>query len=392
MNTSKQYSAASVALVRALTLIALCSVGGCATTREGPVAGQEVAFFPSPVSLAASGEWSLTIQGRVFEPAEHSGGRQALITWAANTLAPAMAASPADAEQSARFRERAGYLLADSAGNTRVTVKVGQQLIPLPASNSAGYFTADIPLSDQQVSRLARAGRISFTTVPGSPGAPTFTGAAVVVPAEGLLVVSDVDDTIKVTDIVDRKQALKNTLLEPFAPVPGMPALYRSWQAALGPRIHFHIVSAGPWQLNAPLQRFVEEEGFPPFTWTMRSVDISNPAAVVATLTSDPRGFKRQAIQALMTRFPRRHVLLVGDSGEHDPEVYADIVAEFGDRVDAVFIRNVTEQDCGSERYQRYQDFVADLRTTKLSVFRDPGELPPLTPESPGQALCPPRR
>ena len=367
------------------SLAAFISASGCAAVREGPAAGQEVVFFPAPASLSAAGEWSLTIQGRIFEPAGQSAGRQAVITLAARTLAPLLGVSPADAEQSDRFRERAGLLLSDSAGNTRVSVQLGEAPIALPASDPAGYFTADLTLSAAQVAALTRAGSISFASLPNGANGKVFAGQVMPLAEEGVIVVSDVDDTIKVTNIRQQREKLENTLLKPFAAVPGMAELYRSWQAAFGPGMHFHIVSAGPWQLYEPLRRFTEDAAFPPFTWSMRSLDIGSPAAVLAALATDARDYKRQAIRALMIRFPKRHVVLVGDSGEQDPEVYADIVDEFMDRVDAVFIRNVSGEGCAAERYRK---LFADEGASKLSVFVDPGELPPLAPASPGRALC----
>jgi phosphatidate phosphatase APP1 len=68
--------------------------------------------------------------------------------------------------------------------------------------------------------------------------------------------------------------------------------------------------------------------------------------------------------------------VLVGDSGERDPEVYATILSEFAERVDAVFIRNVSRED-QKARYERL--FPGKEARVKLKVFQDPKELPPLT-------------
>ena len=45
----------------------------------------------------------------------------------------------------------------------------------------------------------------------------------------GMTVISDIDDTIKITQVRDRRAALRNTFLEPFAPVPGMAKVYSGW-------------------------------------------------------------------------------------------------------------------------------------------------------------------
>ena len=165
-----------------------------------------------------------------------------------------------------------------------------------------------------------------------------------------------------------------------------MPALYRSWMELLGPRIHFHVVSAGPWQFNEPLRRFTEGAGFPAFTWDMRSIDIGDVSVLLKEMnphTNDMYEFKLQKIRAFMARFPKRHVVLVGDSGEKDPEVYAKILSEFPNRVDGVFIRNVHRED-QKDRYVKL--FRSREAAAKLRVFQDPGELPPLIP-TPGEIV-----
>jgi len=43
-----------------------------------------------------------------------------------------------------------------------------------------------------------------------------------------------------------------------------------------------------------------------------------------------------------MKLFPELKFILIGDSSQHDPEIYRQIVAEFPERVKAIYIRDVT--------------------------------------------------
>ena len=353
----------------ALALLAAC-LAGCATTADAPGQGQEVLLAPSIASVSGPTGWSMLIQGRIFEPPEGSSGRQALI----DALAPAMGADPTDA----LYRARAGYFVSDSIRNARISVSIGDRIVPLPPSDPAGCIAGEVRLSNDEVQRLSRDGVITFTTLSTPANATRFPGTAMLVPEDGLIVVTDMDDTIKDTHVLDRTEAKANTFVRPFRPVAGMPELYRAWQQAAGPRIHFHVVSAGPWQFHEPLRRFTEGAGFPAFTWDMRSVDITDPRVLIdETLKADPKrlyDFKVSRIRALMERLPKRHFVLVGDSGERDPEVYATIVSEFPDRVDAVFIRNVTAEGQGAPRYAKLYPTAGAIG--KLKVFADPAELP----------------
>jgi phosphatidate phosphatase APP1 len=355
-------------------VLLLVLLNGCATiARQGPAAGQEVAFFPSAASLVDDNEWSIRIQGRIFEPPDSSSPvRQKLI----DLLALRLHADPKDT----LYRERAGYFVSDSIRNTQVSVKIGDRTIPLSPSNAAGYFTTDTVLPKSEVEQLARDGVITFSSVPTDTNSRPFFGTVRLVPEEGVTVVTDIDDTIKVTNMHDSKEKEANTFLRPFTAVTGMPELYGTWKRDLGERIHFHVVSAGPWQFNEPLRRFFEEVRFPPFTWDMRSIDIGGDIVVDLREASPDlervRAFKVEKIRALIARFPKRSFVLVGDSGERDPEVYSSILSEFPERVDAVFIRDVTGEDRTASRYRK---LFPCSTSDKLRVFRNPSELPALT-------------
>jgi phosphatidate phosphatase APP1 len=368
-----------------VALIALLSLAwlpgsNAAIARDGPAAKQEVVFFPSVASVAEGNQWLLTIQGRVHTPAEHSATRQKLI----DALALRLHADKNDK----LYRERAGYFVSDSSRNTRVSVILGNRVIPLSLSNAAGYFSTDILMTQAEAAQLAQDGVIAFTSSPTAANPRRFDGTVTLVPETGVTVITDVDDTVKVTNIADAKEKEANTFMRPFAAVPGMPERYRSWQQALGERIHFHVVSAGPWQFNEPLRQFFTQAGFPAFTWDMRTIDIGGNI-IVDLREANPvpqkiQDFKVAKIRAFMTRFPQRTVVLVGDSGERDPEVYAAILSAFPQRVDAVFIRDMTNQDRTHPRYQRL--FPGDA-AQKVQVFRDPAALPPLSSTAGGNRV-----
>jgi phosphatidate phosphatase APP1 len=78
---------------------------------------------------------------------------------------------------------------------------------------------------------------------------------------------------------------------------------------------------------------------------------------------------KKQKIREIMTHFPSRTFVFVGDSGEADPEVYREIKDDpkFGHRVQAIFIRTVTESKEG--RLDGMQVIEARRVTRDVSEF-----------------------
>jgi hypothetical protein len=167
---------------------------------------------------------------------------------------------------------------------------------------------------------------------------------------EGVSVVSDIDDTIKVTEVpAGKKIVLARTFLQGYEEAPGMRDRYlqiRDEHADAS----FHYVSGSPWQLYSLLQQFlITETGFPEGTFHMKSLrknlfdrdswhDIRNFVIAGESVTLEQ---KIEQITALMLNLPRRKFILIGDSGEKDPEVYRAMVGLFPGQVKEIRIRDV---------------------------------------------------
>ena len=103
-----------------------------------------------------------------------------------------------------------------------------------------------------------------------------FTPAAaelLLIPPTGLSIISDIDDTVKLSDVLNKRELLRNTFLREFVPVEGMAELYRHWGEEH--EAVFHYVSASPWQLQPELEGFLRNSGFPPATFHLKSVRLN---------------------------------------------------------------------------------------------------------------------
>jgi phosphatidate phosphatase APP1 len=158
----------------------------------------------------------------------------------------------------------------------------------------------------------------------------------------------------------------------PFEAVPGMAGAYSRW---IGPGGHLHFVSSSPWQLFAPLTDLVSASGFPAATFDLKRVRPRDLLTTADLLLADPLQTKPPAIRALFEKFPKRKFVLVGDSGEKDPEVYGPIAKEFASQVVRIFIRDVTGEARDADRYTRAFDGVA---ADKWVIFQDATKLPPV--------------
>jgi phosphatidate phosphatase APP1 len=158
----------------------------------------------------------------------------------------------------------------------------------------------------------------------------------VIDPKAPFFVISDFDDTVAVTEVLDKKKLLEHSLLNDELSQPvveGMPQFYDCLQADRAARPVFALVSGSPVQYVGRIDTFLKRHRFPNFGLYLRDLGPN-------TLSD----YKQPIIRALLKAVPQK-VVLVGDSGEHDPEVYAQMRTEFPDRVLAVYIRNAGHAD-----------------------------------------------
>ena len=78
------------------------------------------------------------------------------------------------------------------------------------------------------------------------------------------------------------------------------------------------------------------------------------------------------AIEEILTAFPTRTFILIGDSGEEDPEVYANLLREHTEQVVRVAIRNVTK---ASRDDTRFAPLFEGIPPERWLLFEDPKEL-----------------
>ena len=145
-------------------------------------------------------------------------------------------------------------------------------------------------------------------------------------------VISDIDDTIVASHVTKKLRMVLTAALsnartrKPFA---GVAAFYRALHAGVNP---FFYVSKSPWNLYAPLIEYLEVQDLPRGPLMLRDFGFSMK-----------KSHKREAIEAVLATYPKLKFILIGDSGEDDPEIYAAVVHRFPQRIRAIYIRAVSE-------------------------------------------------
>ena len=137
-------------------------------------------------------------------------------------------------------------------------------------------------------------------------------------------------------------------------------------------------MSGSPWQLYPALADFVQREGFPRGSFNLRQFRVKDKSAV-EFLENRTLEYKLGVINTLMRRFPERQFVLVGDSGEKDPEVYKELASRFPNQVRAILIRDVRGEDLSSDRFVKLYEKLPEHITRR--VFRETRELADFSPQ-----------
>lgn len=336
-----------------------------------------VSFFPTFAHLdEETRTWVLNIHGWIYEPEMDSLRRR----MALGLLRRALDLDK-EAEETALFKQRAGTFLVDNERGKRVAIKLGDRTITLNDSDERGHFLGTVRLHADEAQKLLAAQkskdrRLTFQAVLPEGDQRTIEGSVQLIDIAGLSVISDVDDTIKISEVRNKKALLANTFLREFAAVPGMAAVYEKWAEA---GVTFHYVSASPWQLYAFLAEFREHSKFPPGSFHMKTFRWKDSSFL--SLLSSPEKYKPGVIEPIFKTFPGRRFVLVGDSGEKDPEIYADLARKYPKQVARILIRDVTDEDAAAGRYRKC---FAGLQRELWTIFRDPATIKQVVAELAG--------
>lgn len=174
-------------------------------------------------------------------------------------------------------------------------------------------------------------------------------------------IISDIDDTILISHAtqIGKKFWLsisKNAYTR--RPFPGVSELYRILSNE-GKNPVFYV-SSSDWGLNDLIKDFLQYRGIPlgPLLLKDLHVNLRN----IWKSGGGSHAHKSEKLQLILNLFPGMKFILIGDSGQHDPEIYATLIKRNPGRILIVYIRQIKENDA-NRKYTMEKEIL-------------PGELP----------------
>lgn len=257
---------------------------------------------------------------------------------------------------------RIGARLGDAAAEA-VTDEDGFFWIALP--RPAGGPDAPGPLEAE----------LRLLDPPPEKPAPKAATVRIDVPsAAARAFVSDLDDTVLYTYATEKLRMLRLLLFRAAhqrLPFPGVAAFYdalRSGPTERDVTNPFFYVSSSAWNIYDLLRDFLDLNGLPRGPILLRPFRLS----FGSLFRKGRHDHKLDRIEELLAAYPELPFVLIGDSGQRDPELYAHVARRHPERVDAIYLRDVRPT---AARHAEVEAIRAELAGRDVHVLLVPDSL-----------------
>jgi len=226
----------------------------------------------------------------------------------------------------------------EPGGGGAQTATGGTQDIHLPYNTTAeGDFATFVPIQNLGLLNGNETGQIQRLNT-YVEGASLGNATAYLVPREGLTIISDIDDILRVTKIYEPKEGLLNSFARPFTPWENMPDIYANWSMSI-PDTHFHYLTTTPEQVTRNYMQFIYST-YPGGSFDTRPLNFSD---ISATLS-----IRKFLLTRIFETFPQRKFILVADTSNSDVmKDYPAMATMFPGQVQCIFLRNTSATDSG---------------------------------------------
>ena len=345
--------------------------------REDETNNENVLPLPTFAFPTDEHTWRIFIHGYVYKNKQRKLKRRLLLNVLRRLLEP-----PHEELNGELFEQRIAPFFSIPCKGRRIRVALGECSFGLRRkSRRNGRFRDKLDFSNHDLaaalgepsgafvdpSRFPMTVPIRYLATNKTGSSESSHGQVRLIPRQGLSVISDIDDTIKDSQVENRSELLANTFLREFRVFEGMAKVFREWAEA---GAEFHYVTASPWQLVQPLVNMLQQFEFPLGSLHPRTSQLGDH--LLKRLGLLHRGGKAGSIRRILNCFPQRRFVMVGDSGEKDLEIYSRFFKSHPNQVVKILIRLVRPE-------HRYRESILrgniNLPPGKVELFENAEQL-----------------
>jgi phosphatidate phosphatase APP1 len=191
-------------------------------------------------------------------------------------------------------------------------------------------------------------------------------------PKADFMVISDIDDTIMKSYIPTPLKMLKELITNGARNRAAFEGTGEFFQALANcndlPVRPLFFVSGSPWNIYDVLEEFIEYNDFPKAPLFLKDLGITD-SYIFAPVT---KNHKLRYISELMEFFNTTDVILIGDSGQEDAEIYTEAIRKYPSRIKTVYIRDVIE----GQKSAQFEKLLLEINDmdSELVVFEKTNE------------------
>lgn len=174
---------------------------------------EEVLFFPQSGWWDRREKvWRIPIYGWVFEREQDSLWRHFSVESVATMLG-----IEGEVGNKELLKKRAWPFLVDNERNKQITIQLLREMVTLNPSEANGHFEDTLSLGGAALKHEVGQPRVKFEVVMPAGTEGRFQGSAQLLCPHGMSVISDIDDTVKISNVLDKEELLANTFENGFS-------------------------------------------------------------------------------------------------------------------------------------------------------------------------------
>ena len=229
---------------------------------------------------------------------------------------------------------------SDEVAGARVLATFGE-LRAETVTDEEGFFEVRFRL-DEPLDGSSRWHPVDLELLsPISPGGGEVRSKGHVLVPHGAAfgVISDLDDTVvrsSATNLLKMAWIVVRNNAHTRLPFEGVGAFYEALRRGEGGDAFNPIfyVSSSPWNIYDLLEDFLNVHGIPPGPLFLKDWS--------PTVLGKHQDYKLGVIRTLLRTYAGLPFVLLGDSGEEDPEIYLQVIREHPGRIKTAYIRDVS--------------------------------------------------